>query len=370
MAANRMNREEFYAKVSPLDAEQLRKALWTLYWRGTAQVRERIEDALRPPDTPKRTAQDLLPDPDQVLDDVTEFVSLARDGAYMYGDRRVSRTERSKWRLTFRSLAAQAQSALHASDTGSGEQAIEQLIDLACEIRGVDYFHSEDPLEAARFVVSHAVSALWQTMLDQHGFAAFSERAAAQLIRWESGYGWTRRGDGKVVESETLLAQVLEPLLTTPDMWRGFAVSYLSALDAVARKEAAGEGKASRRGSWGLSDADYTRKSRAGTLAAWHARLAAHLAGTDDAGLLDRLVSHRALAGPQVTYLRALTARGAGDLDLARKLITNCLEELPGSYEFHNFAAQLGADLPPRARQVAEERSYPQSLIDGAVHSD
>ena len=46
MPVSPMNREEFYAKVSPLDAEQLRKALWTLYWRGTAQVRERIEDAL------------------------------------------------------------------------------------------------------------------------------------------------------------------------------------------------------------------------------------------------------------------------------------------------------------------------------------
>jgi len=144
----------------------------------------------------------------------------------------------------------------------------------------------------------------------------------------------------------------------------------VSALDAVARKEATGEGKASRRGSWELNDSGYTRKSRAGTLAAWHARLATHLAGTDDAGLLDRLVSHRALAGPQVTFLRALAARGAGDLDSARKLITDCLEELPGSYEFHNFAAQLGVDLPPRARQVADERSYPQSLIDGAVQAD
>ena len=73
-------------------------------------------------------------------------------------------------------------------------------------------------------------------------------------------------------------------MLTTPDMWRGFAVAYLSALDAVAREEAAGEGKGSRR-SWGLSDADYTRKERAGTLAVWHAMVAGHLAGTDDAGL-------------------------------------------------------------------------------------
>jgi hypothetical protein len=120
----------------------------------------------------------------------------------------VSRTERSKWRLTFRSLATQAQSALHAADTGPAEQAMELLIDLACEMGDAEYFHSEDPVEAARFVVSHAVSALWQTMLDQHGFAAFAERTARRLIRWESEYGWTR-GDGKVAEHETLLAEVL-----------------------------------------------------------------------------------------------------------------------------------------------------------------
>ena len=46
MPVSRMNGEEFCAKVSPLDADQLRKALWTLYWRGTAQVRERTEDTL------------------------------------------------------------------------------------------------------------------------------------------------------------------------------------------------------------------------------------------------------------------------------------------------------------------------------------
>ncbi len=45
MPVSRMNGEEFYAtRCLPLDAEQLRKALWPLYWRGTAQVRERTED--------------------------------------------------------------------------------------------------------------------------------------------------------------------------------------------------------------------------------------------------------------------------------------------------------------------------------------
>jgi hypothetical protein len=67
--------------------------------------------------------------------------------------------------------------------------------------------------------------------------------------------------------------------------------------------------------------------------------------------------------------LRALIARVTGDLDLARKLIRDCLEELPGSYEFHSFAAEIGADLPPRARQLADERSRAQALIGSVVHS-
>jgi hypothetical protein len=45
MPANRMNREEFFAKLAPLDEDRLRKVLWNLYWRGPASVRERIEGA-------------------------------------------------------------------------------------------------------------------------------------------------------------------------------------------------------------------------------------------------------------------------------------------------------------------------------------
>jgi hypothetical protein len=351
-----MNREEFYTKISPLDTEQLRKALWTVYWRGTAQVRERIEDALTPDaPQPTRKAPDL-PDPAEVLAEVTEFVSLARDGAYMYGDRRVTRTQRSKWRLTFRTLATQAQSALHAADTGPAEQAVAQLIDLACAMHGSDYFHSDDPVEAARFVVSHAAAALWQAVLDQHGFAAFAKRAAPQLVRWESEYGWTRRGEGKVAESERLLADVLEPMLTTQDMWRDFAVAYLNALDAVA-----GATGATRSTGW--SGADYSRRERAGNFAVWHGMLAGRLAGTSDARLLDRLAGHRALAGPQVTFLRAEIAYASADVAAARKLVADCLEALPGSHEFLEFAAEIGAELPPRAHEIAAERARAQSLM-------
>ncbi len=120
----------------------------------------------------------------------------------------------------------------------------------------------------------------------------------------------------------------------------------------------------------GFSDVGYTHKRRAGNLAAWHGMLAEHLAGTDDSGLLDRLVSHRALAGPEVTFVRARIARLAGDLAAAGKLIADCLEELPGSAEFHHFAAEIGADLPPRARQVADERSRAQALIGPAAQQN
>jgi hypothetical protein len=77
-----MNREQFFAVVSGLDEERLRKALWNLYWRGTANVRERIEvepagdGTARPPRRAPAPA-----DPETVRDEVEDFVSLARAGA-------------------------------------------------------------------------------------------------------------------------------------------------------------------------------------------------------------------------------------------------------------------------------------------------
>ena len=57
-------------------------------------------------------------------------------------------------RVTFRRLATEAQSALHATDSGPAEEAMELMIDLACHADGC--FRSDDPLEAAKFVVSQA----------------------------------------------------------------------------------------------------------------------------------------------------------------------------------------------------------------------
>jgi hypothetical protein len=159
MPANRMNRDGFYAAMAPHDDARLRKILWTVYWRGNAQLRGRIEDELRPQDQPKVKPKRELPDPIDVLAEMTTFVELAKDGAYMAGDRRVHHTERSRWRYTFRRLAAEALAALAANDPAPAQQAVAKLVDLACDMEGYDYFHSDDPVEAAKFVVSEAATA-------------------------------------------------------------------------------------------------------------------------------------------------------------------------------------------------------------------
>jgi hypothetical protein len=105
-------------------------------------------------------------------------------------------------------------------------------------MRAYDYFRSENPVEAARFVVSDAVALLWGKMREHYGFSAFAERATPQLIRWEAKYGWTRTGWGRVSEKETSLASVLARLLPVTDIWIGFTDCYLDALDQVARDDA------------------------------------------------------------------------------------------------------------------------------------
>lgn len=331
MAQARLNRDEFFDKLSGLGEAELKKALWTLYWRGSAPVRDRIAAAIDPAAEEGRgRTMKPAPDPVLVLGEVTEFASLARKGAYLAGDRRVSPKERTRWRLTFRRLAGEAQDALRGDDMGSAAAAVSVMIDLACESRDVDYFRSEDPVEAARFVVSDAVRALWLRTREEEG-PRFAERAAEQLLRWESEYGWTRRGDGWVAARETSLARVLSDLLVVPDLWAGFANQYLQALDRAAT--GGRKGQRSRRG----------RQQRAEGLRVWHALLIERLIGSDHEELLDRLVTHESLAGPEVTFLQARLARERGDLEAARSLVKRCLASLPGHRDFHAFASDIGA---------------------------
>jgi hypothetical protein len=349
-----MNREEFFAKLSSLDEDGLRKVLWSLYWRGSAPLRERIEGEVDPAEhVRRRRAAAQPPDPGLVLSEVREFAELARAGSYIAGDRRVSPKERTRWRVTFRRLAAAAQAALGAQDPGPAEEALALIIDVACEMGDRSYFRSEDPVEAARFVVSDAAALLWESVRDKHGFQVLARRAPGQLIRWESRYGWTR-GWGQVHDKETTLTAVIARMLPVSDMWTVFADQYLDALDQAARAEAANP---KPKHSWVFPDADYTRRHRADELADWHALLLERLMGSEAEDRLDRLIRHPALAGPGLTFLQARLARERGDVGGARKLVENCLQQLPGHEGFAEFAAEVGADLPQRARELAEHRS-------------
>lgn len=349
MPTTRMNRDQFMSKLATSDEERLKKALWNLYWRGSAGVRERIEFELDGDqrDRGQRLSKEAV-DPHRVLGEFREFVALARSGAYIGGDRRVSPRERTRWRFTFRRLVADAQAALQTDDVATAATAAEELIDFACEMRGYDYFRSEDPVEAARFVVSDAVAVLWAKVRDVYGFAAFADRAAPQMIRWESPYGWTRSGWGQVSEKETSLASVLGQMLPATDMWIGFGDRYLDALDEAARGDTVRPRRAGRSGRDGE---ERTRK-----LAEWHHLLLDRLRDTDAEDRLDRLARHPALGGPELTFLQARLAHQRGDVSNARGLVRESLQSLPGHADFLAFATEIGAQLPPLAQQIVRDR--------------
>lgn len=354
-----MNREEFFSKLDGFDTTGLKKVLWNLYWRGAAPVRQRIEAELDPVAHAAAKAQASAVDPEFVLDDVREFVALARSGAYFAGDRRVSPRERTQWRVTFRRMVADTRAALvDPEGVSAGAAAMELLIDLACAMKERDYFRSEDPVEAARFVVSDAAALLWEAILRQHGFAAFAEAAAPQLVRWESRHGWTRTGYGKTAEKETTLADVLARMLRVADAWATFADRYLDALDDAAAKDGARETRDWMPDDWG-------RVRRAEALAEWNRLLLERLGDDESDHRLERLAGHLALAGPDQLFFKAQLARQRGDLQRARALVHDCLEKYQGSQRFLDFAAEIDAPLPPRAQQ-SQARSGGSATIGSA----
>jgi hypothetical protein len=89
-------------------------------------MRGRIGALLEPEENARRRAARAAIDPEEVPDEVEGFVALVRSGAYMGRDRRVALRERTRWRFTFRRLAADAQAALR------DEQSINRgaLVDL------------------------------------------------------------------------------------------------------------------------------------------------------------------------------------------------------------------------------------------------
>ena len=348
MPAKRMNRDEFHAKLAGLGEDDVKKILWNLYWRGTAAMRERIEDQIDPPPPPPPDAEPDL-DTGWMLDEVTEFAELARSGSYLGGDRRVPPKERSRWRFTFRRLAGEVHEALVAlprlddEQADETEQALGVLLTVVLRTAEVDMFRSEDPVQAAGFVVSDHVEQLWTSRLERDGFAGFAAAAARQLERWEATYGWTRMGHGSVADKERSLAEVVAGLLRVADDWERFAGCYLEALDALvaatggAATGGAATGGAAPRTGGPLGRRRGTRSDRSQRLAVWHQMLLEQLAGTDADGLLDRLVAHPALGGPEHTLLQARLAAQRGDTESAHALARQVQQRLPGHPALDDF---------------------------------
>jgi hypothetical protein len=118
-----------------------------------------------------------------------------------------------------------------------------------------------------------------------------------------------------------------------------------------------------------FDETSYRRGERARDLAAWHEMLLDRFAGTPEDELLDRLAASPALAGPELTFLRARIAERRGDIGRAATLVTECLQERPGAQEYLDFAVDVGAVLPPRAREIQAERAATQELIAQAYRA-
>ncbi len=304
-----MNREQFYGQLATLDEQRLKKALWNLYWRGSAATRERIEAEIGPDqqNRGKRLAKEPA-DPQRLLDEVGDFVALARrvriwpvTGACRHENARAGDSRFSVW-SPMRRMASAPRTPVPQQPQWSS-------------------------------------SSIWP-----------ARRVTTTTSAPESHYGWTRSGWGRVSEKEASLASVLAQMLPAPDMWAGFADRYLDALDQVARDDPARPNRA-----WRPTGRD--RDRRTADLAEWHRLLLDRLIDSEAEDRLDRLARHPALGGPELGFLQARLAHRHGDVGSARSLVQAALQQLPGHQGFLDFATEIGAPLPPRAQQIIKERS-------------
>ena len=119
------------------------------------------------------------------------------------------------------------------------------------------------------------------------------------------------------------------------------------------------------------SDPAWERSERTRNLARWNELLSGHI----DGERAERLANHPAFEGPDADFLRARAARRRGHTGAARRLIGTCLERLPGSQKFAEFAEEVGAVLPPRAKEMRAECAAVQAQLaqahqGGQVSSD
>lgn len=102
---------------------------------------------------------------------------------------------------------------------------------------------------------------------------------------------------------------------------------------------------------------DDDRERHTEALAEWHARVLERLVDGEAADRVDRLATHSALAGPELTFLQAQLAHRRGQLGRARDLTHESLTHLPGHSGFLEFAAEIAAPLPPHAERLVAERA-------------
>ncbi len=341
MVTQRMDKTAFLKALDGRSPEDLRTMLWTAYWRGTAAMRERIEELLAPQEAAAKRAVEARVDPTFCLDEVVTFCARARNGDYMRGARDLGRKEVTGWRFTLRRLFDESCRLLEQNDFQEGSEALETLLDFTCELKGRCYFRSEDQVEAAKVVVSDRVEALWLAQIRQEGFAFFIRKAPAQLLRWEEPFGWTTFGGGQTAEKERKLADLLPRLLPGADGFLVFCRAYLETLEGLQPRRTDPK---ERKRTWNDPLADFTRDSekRADRLEDWHALMLDRLKGTEDEPILERILGHRAIQGPETWHLLGRLRQAQGRLDEAQVLIKKALSRYPGSKEFQSTALELG----------------------------
>lgn len=334
-----MDKVAFLEKIGGRSSEELRTLLWTAYWRGTAAARERIEALLNPQEAIQKRETNAWVDPEECLQEVERFVTRARDGDYLRGARDLGRKEVSGWRLTFRRLFNDSTRILQQPDTADDARSLVYLLEFTHDLKDWVYFRTEDPVEAAKIVFSDRVEALWISRIEQAGFGAFLTEAPAQLIRWENPWGWTCY-QGATSEKERSLTQVLIRLLPGADALVAFARGYLAALGALSPRDAPPQ-KQKLLGSNIHDEWDKACGCRANRLDHWHHLLMERLVDSGDVALLERILAHPALNGPETWHILARLRIQQGKREEAQALVQKALKRLPGAQAIKATALEL-----------------------------
>jgi len=66
----------------------------------------------------------------------------------------------------------------------------------------------------------------------------------------------------------------------------------------------------------------------------------------------------------------AVSGTATGSSSRTATLVTECLKELPGDQVYLDFAGDVGAALPPRAREIRAERAAAEALIAQAYRDE